>query len=149
MRIPRLNRRWRIVRNLIAAAVLAVLLWAYAGFPPPAEGLALKWEAESYFTEPGEIVLQVAGEEPEESPIEFWLTRHSFDELILTHRNGYLLAYDHRWRIFHDASFEDVFPIVDGRCRVETGDDAYVGTYPVTVAGQPVTVEIVMREVEW
>ena len=71
MKIPRLSRRWRIVRNLVAAAVLAVLLWAYAGFPPPTEGLALKWEAESYFTESGEIVLQVAGEEPEESPIEF------------------------------------------------------------------------------
>ena len=149
MKIPRLSRRWRIVRNLVAAAVLAVLLWAYAGFPPPTEGLALKWEAESYFTEPGEIVLQVAGEEPEESPIEFWLTGRSFDELILTHRNGYLSAYDHRWRIFHDASFEDVFPIVDGRCRVETRDYDYLGTYSITIEGQPVTVEIARKKVEW
>ena len=149
MKIPRLSRRWRIVRNLAAAAVLAVLLWAYAGFPAPTEGLALKWEAEQYFTQPGEVVLQVAGEEPEGSPIKFWLTGRSFDELILTHRNGYLSAYDHHWRIFHDVYFEDVFPIVDGRCRVETGDDDYLGTYSITIEGQPVTVEIVMREVEW
>ena len=41
MKIPRLNRRWRIVRNLIAAAVLAVLLLSSGGLPPTYDGLSL------------------------------------------------------------------------------------------------------------
>ena len=140
MKIPRLNRRWRIVRNLAAAAVLAVLLWAYAGFPAPTEGLALKWEAERYFTEPGEVVLRVDQTGGAGAPLKWFADRKS----VLTYRDGYLTAYQYdRFFMGHTMDYQGVYPIVEGRCVVE-----FTGEWPekefheaqVEIGGQTVTV---------
>ena len=123
MRIPRLNRRGKVVRNLLAIAVLGFALWAYTGFPAPTEGLALKWEAERYFTEPGEIVLRVdqtGGASP-------WLKWFADRKSVLTYRDGYLTCYQHqRWLTAHIMDYEGTYPhcgrgVCGGIYRLVTG----------------------------
>lgn len=46
--LPRLSRKQRVIRNLLAAAVLVFLTWGLRGFAPPTPGLALRWKAETY-----------------------------------------------------------------------------------------------------
>ena len=142
MRIPRLNRRGKIVRNLVAAAVLAVLLWACDGFPAPTEGLALKWEAERYFTQPGEVVLRVDQTGGAGAPLKWFADRES----VLTYRDGSLTAYQYdRFFMGHTMDYKGVYPIVEGQCVVE-----FTGEWPekkfheaqVEIEGQPVTIWI-------
>lgn len=46
--MPRLSRQQRIVRNLLAAALLLFVTWSVRDFAAPAPGLALGWKAETY-----------------------------------------------------------------------------------------------------
>lgn len=140
MRIPKLNRRGKVVRNLLAIAVLSFALWAYMDFPAPTEGLALKWEAERYFSEPGEIVLRVdqtGGASP-------WITWFADRESVLTYRDGYLTCYQHqRWLMVHTMDYDGTYPIVDDQCTVEFNTWLpEQGFYEkqVTIAGGTVTI---------
>lgn len=46
--LPRLSRRQKVVRNLLAAALLLFVTWGLSEFAPPTPGLALRWKAETY-----------------------------------------------------------------------------------------------------
>lgn len=46
--MPRLSRKQRIARNLLAAALLLFVTWGLTEFAPPTPGLALRWKAETY-----------------------------------------------------------------------------------------------------
>ena len=46
--LPRLSRRQRIVRNLLAVVLLAFLTWAVNDFRAPTADIALRWRAEQY-----------------------------------------------------------------------------------------------------
>lgn len=46
--LPRLSRKQRILRNLLAAALLAFLTWAAHDFQAPTANIALRWQAEAY-----------------------------------------------------------------------------------------------------
>lgn len=46
--LPRLSRKQRVIRNLLAAVVLVFLTWGLRGFAPPTPGLALRWKAGTY-----------------------------------------------------------------------------------------------------
>lgn len=47
IRLPRLSRGQKIIRNLLAALLFLFLLWNVADRPVPL-ALALRWEAERY-----------------------------------------------------------------------------------------------------
>ena len=146
MRIPRLNRRGKLARNLLAVVLLSFALWVYTGFPAPTEGLALQWETERYFTEPGEIVLRV-DQTDGASP---WLKWFADRESVLTYRDGHLTCYQHqRWLTAHTMDYEGTYPIVDGECAV-----AFSAWSPeqefyeaqVTVEGRTVTIWVERME---
>ena len=48
MRLPKLNRKGRILRNLLLALLVSLTAWAALGFAPPTDALAAKWEAARY-----------------------------------------------------------------------------------------------------
>lgn len=48
MRLPRLSRRQRVLRNLLLALAAALVIWYGYGFRAPSLGLALRWEAQAY-----------------------------------------------------------------------------------------------------
>lgn len=48
MRLPKLNRKGRILRNLLLAFLVSLTAWAALGFAPPTDALAAKWEAARY-----------------------------------------------------------------------------------------------------
>ena len=55
-RLPRLSRRQKTVRNLLAALALLLILWLVNDFSAPTLGLAVKWKAAEYFLEEPEIL---------------------------------------------------------------------------------------------
>ena len=146
MRIPRLNRRGKVVRNLLAIVLLSFALWAYTDFPAPTEGLALKWEAERYFTEPGEIVLRV----DQTGGASGWLKWFADRESVLTYRDGYLTCYQHqRWLTAHTMDYEGTYPIVDDQCVVEFNTWSPAQGFheaQVTIAGRTVTIWVERME---
>lgn len=56
--LPRLNRKQRIVRNLLAAALLLFATWGLREFTAPTPGLALRWKAETYGLSGVEVLYQ-------------------------------------------------------------------------------------------
>lgn len=46
--IPRLSRKQRVARNLLAAVLLVFLAWGIRDFRAPTADLALRWKAETY-----------------------------------------------------------------------------------------------------
>ncbi len=56
MRLPRLNRTGKIVRNLLTVLALTFLLWAYSDFQAPSLQTAVNWKAETYFLEEPEVL---------------------------------------------------------------------------------------------
>lgn len=46
--LPRLSRKQKVLRNLLAVALLALLTWAVNDFPAPTADTALRWRAEEY-----------------------------------------------------------------------------------------------------
>lgn len=54
--LPRLNRRQKTVRNLLAALGLLLVLWLVNGFAAPTLDLAVRWKAAEYFLEEPEIL---------------------------------------------------------------------------------------------
>lgn len=58
--LPRLNRRQRVIRNLLAAVLLLFLAWAVNDFRAPAANLALRWRAEEYGLPAPEVLYRSA-----------------------------------------------------------------------------------------
>lgn len=58
--LPRLNRRQRVIRNLLAAVLLLFLAWAVNDFRAPAADLALRWRAEEYGLPAPEVLYRSA-----------------------------------------------------------------------------------------
>ena len=58
LRLPRLGRRGRIVRNLLLASVAVVLVWGIQGYPIPSEELAFRRLEQRYLLPSSEIVYQ-------------------------------------------------------------------------------------------
>lgn len=48
MKLPRLSRKQKVIRNLLAAALLLFVTWGLREFAAPTPGLALRWKAETY-----------------------------------------------------------------------------------------------------
>ena len=61
-KLPRLNRRQRIARNLVLAALMLFFAWAVTGFAPPTDALCTRWTAEQYGLSEPEILLRQKGE---------------------------------------------------------------------------------------
>ena len=57
-KLPRLNRRQRIARNLVLAALMLFFAWAVTGFAPPTDTLCARWTAERYGLSEPEILLR-------------------------------------------------------------------------------------------
>ena len=55
-KLPRLSRKQKIIRNLLAAVVAVFLLWMVDDFQAPTSGLVLRWELESYGLEVDEVL---------------------------------------------------------------------------------------------
>lgn len=60
--LPRLSRKQRIARNLLAAVLLALLVWAVHDFRAPAADTALRWRAEEYGLPAPEVLHRTAWE---------------------------------------------------------------------------------------
>ena len=57
-KLPRLNRRQRIARNLVLAALMLFFAWAVTGFAPPTDALCTRWTAEQFGLSEPEILLR-------------------------------------------------------------------------------------------
>ena len=48
MKLPRLSRKQKLIRNLLAVPLLLLVTWGLRDFDAPTPGLALRWKAETY-----------------------------------------------------------------------------------------------------
>lgn len=51
IRLPRLSRKQRVVRNLLVGLAACGIIWYGFDFAPPTAGLALRWKAQTYLLE--------------------------------------------------------------------------------------------------
>lgn len=51
IRLPRLSRKQRVVRNLLVGLAACGIIWYGFDFAPPTVGLALRWKAQTYLLE--------------------------------------------------------------------------------------------------
>lgn len=56
MRLPRLSRKQKLIRNLLAVLLLLLVTWGFRNFDAPTPGLALAWKAETYGLEKPEVL---------------------------------------------------------------------------------------------
>ena len=56
MRLPKLSRKQKLIRNLLAVLLLLLVTWGFRNFDAPTPGLALAWKAETYGLEKPEVL---------------------------------------------------------------------------------------------
>lgn len=69
MRLPKWNRRQKVIRNLATAGLLAFLLWFANDFAAPTLDLAVKWEGERYFLKSPEVLAVFPREQDRDSDV--------------------------------------------------------------------------------
>ena len=148
MRLPKLTRKKKTVRNLLVILLLLLLLWGAGGFRSLTLDGAVRREAARYFTEPGEKVVTIR------KGFDFgfgdWMFDHAsnLNALVLTHRDGYVHAYMCQGWPLRSADYMGAYPVEEGKCVIKIphgGTSVGQMNWDVTMDGEAITIRIEER----
>lgn len=113
MKLPRLSRKQKLIRNLLAVPLLLLVTWGLRDFDAPTPGLALRWKAETYGLEKPEVLYRTEWED---------------DRQYLVFRSGDVLAEARMYRGYRVGDL--TFIHVDGPAALLVQDDIYGSQTP-------------------